>query len=350
MKFSFFNKTKKYIKLKFSYPNYKEVFKKIKNNSEKRIILIGTPIHGNLGDHLIASESINLLKDWGYNDFIEVPEFLYELFPYKIKAKKNDVIVIAGGGWMGDLYEDQMVIEDVIQRLCDNKIIILPQTVYFSGKGRFSSSDKFKSILDNNKNVYLCLRERRSYNYCLNKLNIPQDRCFLLPDMALLRMDKIKEHNKDNKKIIFSIRNDIEKSEEYEWLEKLKKELELQGYCCIDSSSVIDEKYIRIDKREQYIENKINEFADVQLVITDRLHSMIFSIIGGTKCIAFDNTTKKVSGVYDEWLKNESGLKICVGNEIINTEQIHEFLKLENPKSLNYKQNFDVINTIIKED
>ena len=82
MKFSFFNKTKKYIKLKLSYPNYKEVFKKIKNNSEKRIILIGTPIHGNLGDHLIASESINLLKDWGYNDFIEVPEFLYELFPY----------------------------------------------------------------------------------------------------------------------------------------------------------------------------------------------------------------------------------------------------------------------------
>ena len=96
--------------------------------------------------------------------------------------------------------------------------------------------------------------------------------------------------------------------------------------------------------------NKINEFADVQLVITDRLHSMIFSIIGGTKCIAFDNKTKKVSGVYDEWLKNESGLKICVGNEIINTAQIHEFLKLENPKSLNYKQNFDVINTIIKED
>ena len=39
-----------------------------------------------------------------------------------------------------------------------------------------------------------------------------------------------------------------------------------------------------------------------------------------------------------------------MGNEIINTEQIHEFLKLENPKSLNYKQNFDVINTIIKED
>ena len=93
MKFSFFNKTKKYIKLKLSYPDYKEV-KKIKNNSEKRIILIGTPIHGNLGDHLIASESINLLKDWGYNDFIEVPEFLYELFPYKIKAKKNDVILI----------------------------------------------------------------------------------------------------------------------------------------------------------------------------------------------------------------------------------------------------------------
>ena len=63
MKFSFLNKTKKYIKLKLSYPGYREVFKKIKSNSGKRIILIGTPIHGNLGDHLIASESIKLLKD-----------------------------------------------------------------------------------------------------------------------------------------------------------------------------------------------------------------------------------------------------------------------------------------------
>ena len=168
--------------------------------------------------------------------------------------------------------------------------------------------------------------------------------------MALLRIDRIKAHNKDNKKIIFSIRNDVEKAKDYEWLEKLKKELELQGYFCIDSSSVIEEKYIKIDKREQYIENKINEFADAQLVITDRLHSMIFSIIAGTKCIAFDNTTKKVSGVYDEWLKKEIGLKICVDNEIINSAQIHEFLKLENPKSLNFKQKFDVINTIIKED
>ena len=37
MKFSFFNKTKKYIKLKLSYPDYKEVFKNKKNNSEKEL-------------------------------------------------------------------------------------------------------------------------------------------------------------------------------------------------------------------------------------------------------------------------------------------------------------------------
>ena len=43
------------------------------------------------------------------------------------------------------------------------------------------------------------------------------------------------------------------------------------------------------------------------LVITDRLHAVIFCIITNTPCIAFDNATHKVSGVCD-FLGKQPGL------------------------------------------
>ena len=43
----------------------------------------------------------------------------------------------------------------------------------------------------------------------------------------------------------------------------------------------------------------IKQFSKSKLVVTDRLHGMILSVITGTNCIAFDNSSGKVSGVYD---------------------------------------------------
>lgn len=38
-------------------------------------------------------------------------------------------------------------------------------------------------------------------------------------------------------------------------------------------------------------------------MVTDRLHGMIFAYLAGTPCVFLDNKTKKVSGVYNTWLK-----------------------------------------------
>lgn len=45
---------KKYIKLQIGYPQHKSLFKTLKRKESSRAILIGTPIHGNLGDQLIG--------------------------------------------------------------------------------------------------------------------------------------------------------------------------------------------------------------------------------------------------------------------------------------------------------
>ena len=54
--------------------------------------------------------------------------------------------------------------------------------------------------------------------------------------------------------------------------------------------------------RDECVKSKMNEFASAKIVITDRLHGMIFSAITGTPCIVFGNYNYKVEGTY-EWIK-----------------------------------------------
>ena len=56
---------------------------------------------------------------------------------------------------------------------------------------------------------------------------------------------------------------------------------------------------ILLERREEVIIEKLNEFRRYKLVITDRLHGMILSVISGTPWLARDNSSKKVSGVYE---------------------------------------------------
>jgi pyruvyl transferase EpsI len=50
------------------------------------------------------------------------------------------------------------------------------------------------------------------------------------------------------------------------------------------------------------VREKMQEFCDSKLVITDRLHGMIFATITGTPCIVFGNNHHKVRESY-EWIK-----------------------------------------------
>jgi pyruvyl transferase EpsI len=46
-----------------------------------------------------------------------------------------------------------------------------------------------------------------------------------------------------------------------------------------------------------------NMLKGSRVVVTDRLHCMIFCVITKTPCVVLDNTNNKISGVYDAWLK-----------------------------------------------
>ena len=155
-------------------------------------LLIGTPIHTNLGDHLITMAQYQYLREVGYpQKVIEYFEILMPMYHTQKKIIKNtvtpeDLVVISGGGWMGNLWiPEELLIQQIIKDFVDKKIVIFPQTIYFDKKivpfnALISSANE---IFSKCKDITLCVREKKSFEFAINNyLNI---KVIKVPDIAL---------------------------------------------------------------------------------------------------------------------------------------------------------------------
>lgn len=77
------------------------------------------------------------------------------------------------------------------------------------------------------------------------------------------------------------------------------------------TNTVLDHN-VSVEQRENELINKFKEFGQAELVITDRLHGMIFCAITGTKCIALSGKSPKIKGCYEE-IKHLNFIKLADG-------------------------------------
>ena len=70
----------------------------------------------------------------------------------------------------------------------------------------------------------------------------------------------------------------------------------------IRESDMVTDYCIPVADRERELQNKFDLFASSELVVTDRLHGMVFCAITGTPCIVLDSRSPKVRGCY-EWIR-----------------------------------------------
>ena len=72
---------------------------------------------------------------------------------------------------------------------------------------------------------------------------------------------------------------------------------------CVDHS-------ISVSERDWELEQQYSAFRSAELVVTDRLHGMVFSAITGTPCIFLNSKSPKVLGCY-AWLKHLDYIRYC---------------------------------------
>ena len=220
---------------------------------------------------------------------------------------------------MGNLYPRYEAIRrKIISNFKNNKIVIFPQTIDYDksyyGQKEFEKSIK---IYNSNKNLIICAREKNSYN----KMKSVYNHVYLIPDIVLYLTSKhyffYKRYN--NREIIgLCFRNDKEKSIEENELKRIKSSF-------VDTSelsTMCTKKTINQYEREKIIFDKLQEFSKCSLILTDRLHGMIFSIITKTPCIAIDNLNKKVSGVFKTIEGRVNNIKCYHKDELIDDIEI----------------------------
>ncbi len=273
----------------------------------KSVYLAMTPEHGNLGDHAIAQSEISLLNE------LKIP--FIELTDRKlIKIKENNglsvmngrTILVHGGGFLGTIWPNmEMLLRDIVKSNPKSRIILFPNTVYYensdSGLAEFEES---KRVYNHHKYLKIYAREKTSYHLMKKAYNSVS----VAPDMVFLMNKSVMEI--DRKGCILCLRNDRERTRSDKGDDIINSFVKNLFGDSINMLDMVVPYSVSAENREKELEKQFNSFKNVKLVVTDRLHGMIFSVITGTPCIVIDSKSPKIRGCY-EWVKDLPYVKFC---------------------------------------
>ena len=283
------------------------------NTHKPKIVLLLTPQYLNFGDHGIAVEERKLLKRLCPDKkILEINYTFYQFWPNIVKNIINDedTIVITGGGYMGDLcLQLQLSVNEIFKTYSKYKIILAPQTIYFKEE-QSEALKQFKRLLTHHGNVYVFAREENTIHLLTEIFGLNYGtQCALMPDLVLFLNASHLYSKKRKNNIGLCIRNDHERTITDETLAEIKKQLAAGPQKICKIKMAYNHVEIPIWISNLFVRKKLKQYANKDLIITDRLHGMIFAAITGTPCIVFDNVSKKISGVY-RWIQTLDYIKL----------------------------------------
>lgn len=297
--------------------------RKLEKSSTRRWMLMNTPDHDNLGDHALTMGTIDYFRHYFPNEeIIEITGKQWDAFKEVIIGKigKEDIIMIVGGGFMGDLWpvQDDRV-KEILAAFKENRTIFLPQTFYYVDRfGSVMNTDK--ELYNGRKNILFLHREENSYRNFTEKVvrDFSRNKCF--PDLALYLDQKQKNDKRDG--VLICLRLDKESVS----IETHKKLFNMASHLgrSVSAIDTLLERSVGRYERVGEVSNILEAVSGSELLITDRLHAMVFAVITGTPCIALDNLSHKVSGVY-QWIC-ELDYVTCVEAEKVDADLMREYL------------------------
>ncbi|MCQ2272824.1 MAG: polysaccharide pyruvyl transferase family protein [Bacteroidales bacterium] len=290
------------LKLKFAYWKAKANDFVVPYSEREKCYFFLAADYGNLGDVAITYAQTEFLSERFPNaEIIEIPisKTFAGIKAIKRIVKKDDIITIVGGGNMGDMYDDiEFLRQLVIKSFKNNRIISFPQTLDFSKtlSGRFSLA-KAKRIYSSHPNLTILARESVSYH--LMKHHFYKNDIKLVPDIVMTLDER--QTGESRKGVILCLRNDSEKKTDVR--DEIVKLLETSSMEYKDYDTHIGRGNLSQEERLGELHKIWSAFSHSELVITDRLHGMIFAFITGTPAIVFPNSNFKIHACY-EWIKD----------------------------------------------
>lgn len=279
---------------------YIQKIKAFQKSGTPFVFLLMTPEHGNIGDHAIAYAETELLRQAGIA-YIEITgKHLFSLKFHNLLGLMNGFpILMQGGGYLGTIWFDaEEDLRDILQKTPKSRIILLPNTIFYE-ETDWGREELRKSIEVYSKHRLLTIYAREKASYDLMKPIYGDVR--LMPDMVMSLQPQIS--HQDRHGCLLCLRGDQEKTRTDEQEAVLRCQVqEIFGNAVADTDMVIPHR-VPVEDRSHVIHAKLEEFSRAKLVVTDRLHGMVFCAITGTPCIVVDSKSPKVRGCY-EWIRH----------------------------------------------
>jgi len=284
--------------------------------------------YGNLGDVAISFAQEKFLTrhlpDFSVVD-IPISKTIEGIHAVKKTIGKGDIITTVGGGNFGDRYEQiEYYRQLVIQSFPNNKVVSFPQTIEFSeNEAGKKALEKVKKIYSGHSNLVLGSREKKSFAEM--KLHFPSCSVTLSPDVVMSLDERKPEIQRSG--VVLCLRDDGEK--------KLSQNEETQILEAIGKIYPNPNRYdthigrgnLTLAERVQELEKIWSCFRSAELVVTDRLHGMIFCYITGTPCLVFQNSNHKILSSY-AWISFSPRIRILTEVTAESVENAIEELKL----------------------
>lgn len=298
------------------------------HGQHRRAFLVMTPRYRNYGDHLIAYSELRLLREAGWGEVVEIPYEDCDALHKDLGSllAPGDVVFVTGGGYLGDLWPGlESTVEMVLAGIPEGSpVFFFPQSVYYRGRS-IEGSSFARSLTMCRAPVRILARERASYKRLLGLLK--EGSVGLSPDVGIfLRREDLISETPDRVPgtALVCIRKDKESLQGRDFGVKLTEALWESGLSIgsIDTHDPVGE--LKPNQRREALEQVVRRFGEASLVVTNRLHGMVFAMIMGTPCVVLDNVSGKVMGVA-EWVKDdypvvvtdEDGLAQAIGTALM---------------------------------
>lgn len=307
------------------FPENSDELEKYAGKKKFYVFLCG--YYQNLGDMALTYTHERFLKEnFPEYEVIMIPG--YKTYPWMKQLQKiltkDDIITILGGGNMDDLYVSlENARRFVIRKFPNNPVVSFPQTMGFTDTlyGKIRKNKTIKTY-NKNKNLKIFTREPKSLEMMKQSFNSEIGFC---PDMVLY-LNKI-EPKQERNGVLCVLRRDREMHLSDTESEKIKSIL-LDRYNDVEFTDTVD---VTLDEcKPENIADTLERFwarlRTKKVVVTDRLHCMIFCAITKTPCVVFDNSNNKTSGVFNSWLKDYGYIRMCgsfdVDKMLKNTDEL----------------------------
>lgn len=279
--------------------------------TQKRIWYFCVPTHSNLGDQAQACCIEKYFRKF-FSDHIvfKLSNNAFDFYEEKIlmilkeKIKETDLIFFQSGYTFTGIHPYENMHRKIVENFPYNKIVFLPQTVKFKNQKILENVQNFYGKYDN---IYFFARDKISYD--IYKSIFPEHRnVYCFPDIVTTEIGNYDFNNNERNGILLCVRNDAEKLYSFQEISLFKEKLQkIAKVSLSDTNSETKENSLK--EYWKKIEETIDDYAQYQVIITDRYHGTIFALIANTPVIILKTTDHKVvagadwfEGVYEDYV------------------------------------------------